>query len=240
MKKKTKSVMQTSERLWVERQPTPTSCGPTCLHAIYRWYHEVISLAELIPAIPSLHGGGTLAVHMGIDALSRGYQADLYSSNLRVLDPSWFPGTSTSIAGKLQASRRVRSNKKERLELSALETFVTNGGNLVMTALTRALLRKHLLLGRPILAGLSATFLYWVAREISKTGKPDDLAGNPEGHFVVLHGYDSSSKMVTVHDPYPDAPFDGDHQYMVHIDRLLNAILLGILTHDSNILVIHK
>lgn len=240
MNKASRSQNFRSERFWVERQPTPTSCGPTCLHAIYRWFGQDVPLDALIPAIPALNEGGTLAIHMGVDALARGYQTDFYSCNLRVLDPSWFPGSAAKLIEKLSQSKKLRRSRKERFELEALETYVRNGGNLIMEALTRALLRKHLLLGRPILTGLSATFLYWEAREVPETGKPDDLGGKPEGHFVVLHGYDSPTKMVTVHDPYPQAPFPGDHCYVVHIDRLINAILLGVLTHDANILVIHQ
>ncbi len=240
MKKNAKPKGSGSDRFWVERQPTPTSCGPTCLHAIYRWFGQDVSIEELIESVPSLDEGGTLAIHMGIDALARGYRTDFYSCNLRVLDPSWFPGTQALLIEKLSLSKKVRRKRKERFELEALELYVRNGGNLYMEALTRSLLRKHLLLDRPILAGLSATFLYREAREVPETGKPDDIGGKSEGHFVVLHGYEPSTKMVTVHDPYHQAPFPGDHRYAVHIDRLINAILLGVLTHDANILVIHK
>lgn len=177
---------------------------------------------------------------MGVDALERGYRADFYSCNLRVLDPSWFPGTAASLIEKLSASRKVRRSKKERFELEALESYVLKGGNLKMEALTRALIRNHLLHGHPILAGVSATFLYNEAREVPETGKPDDLGGKPEGHFVVLHGYESASRHVTVYDPYPKAPLSVDHRYSVHIDRLINSILLGVLTHDANILIIYK
>jgi hypothetical protein len=229
-----------TDRFWIEQQPTETSCGPTCLHAIYRWYGDDVPLDHLIPAIPALDGGGTLAIHMGVDALERGYHTDFYSCNIRVLDPSWFPGTDASLIEKLRASRKVRRSKKERFELEALEIYVRNGGNLRMEALTRALIRNHLLRGHPILAGLSATFLYNEPREVPETGKPDDLGGKPEGHFVVLHGYESVTRLVTVYDPYPKAPLSVDHRYSVHIDRLINSILLGVLTHDANILIIYK
>ncbi len=240
MRKNTKPKGSISARFRVERQPTPTSCGPTCLHAIYRWFEQDVTIEELIASVPALDEGGALAIHMGIDALTRGYRTDFYSCNLRVLDPSWFLGTSASLIEKLRLSKKVRRKRKEKFELEAMERYVRDGGNLYMEELTRSLLRKHLLLNRPILARLSATFLYREAREEPETGRPDDLGGKSEGHFVVLHGYEPSTKMVTVHDPYHKAPFPGDHRYAVHIDRLINAILLGVLTHDANILVIHK
>jgi hypothetical protein len=36
-----------------------------------------------------------------------------------------------------------------------------------------------------------------------------------------------------------DNPKYGSQYYKVGIDRLLGAILLGVLTHDANLLVIH-
>lgn len=209
------------------------------MHGIYRWFDHEISIEDLIAAIPFLPEGGTLAVHLGLDALARGYRVELYSCNLRVLDPSWFPGTPESLMEKLQASRKVRRSTKERFELEALERFVQAGGNLMMEALTRNLLRKHLRKGEPMLTGLSATFLYGEKREVSATGEPDDLGGKSEGHFVLLHGYDHAARKVTVHDPYPHIPVDENNCYSAHIDRLINAILLGVLTHDANILVVH-
>lgn len=229
-----------SDAFEILRQPTDTSCGPTCLHAIYAWHGKQVNVETLIEAVPTLPHGGTLAVYLGIDALRRGFEARLYSCNLRVLDPSWFPGKPAQLLGKLAASREVRESRREREELRALETFVDCGGELGMEPVTRDLLRRHLAgpSPSPILTGLSATFLYRDCRENPVTGDPDDLRGQPEGHFVVLFGYDRPAKEVMVHDPYPHTPFEGNHRYAVHIDRLINAILLGVLTFDANILVI--
>jgi hypothetical protein len=43
---------------------------------------------------------------------------------------------------------------------------------------------------------------------------------------------------VLVADPMYDNPVSKTHRYEVSIDRLINAILLGILTQDANLLVI--
>ncbi|MCB1124424.1 MAG: C39 family peptidase [Verrucomicrobiae bacterium] len=221
-------------------QPSATSCGPACLHSIYTWYGLESDLQDIIDKTPTVKGGGTLAVNLGLHALSRGFKTVLYSCNLRVLDPSWFPGKRKFLVAKLAASREVRSGNKEKAELASLEQYVNQGGKLTMTALTRSLLRKHLRKGEPLLTGLSATFLYGHPREIPETGENDDLRGESEGHFVILHGFDRANNTVTVHDPYPHSPFGEELHYPVHIDRLLNAILLGVLTHDANILVLRK
>jgi hypothetical protein len=44
----------------IERQPDYTTCGPTALHAIYRYYDDPIDLATVIAETPKLPTGGTL------------------------------------------------------------------------------------------------------------------------------------------------------------------------------------
>lgn len=224
--------------LVVEPQPTETSCGPTCLRGVYQYLGLEVPVEDLIEAIPSLAGGGTLAVMLGVDALKRGFGAKLYSCNLRVLDPSWFPGTRESLRERLRASHSVRKKPKDLGELKALELFLDLGGDLRMEPLTRELIRRHLNDNRPILTGLSSTFLYRDKRTSPLTGQPDDLAGQSEGHFVVLSHYDRETRTVTVNDPWPHSPFEDPHRYHVHIDRLINAILLGVLSYDANLLVL--
>ncbi len=54
----------------------------------------------------------------------------------------------------------------------------------------------------------------------------------------MLCGYDKEKREVLVADPYKMNPVSNDHYYMVSIARLLGAVLLGILTHDANLLII--
>jgi hypothetical protein len=232
------SSAQPTSTFSISRQKTPTSCGPTCLNAVYAWFERPVAVERLIEEIPSLPDGGTYAVYLGIDALRRGYKALIHSWNLHLLDPSWFPPKKEVLLEKLSSSRAYRKGKKERKALEALETYIELGGEISMEPLTRELLRRHLIKGRPVLTGLSSTFLYQQVRQIPSTGEDNDLEGEPEGHFVVCHGYNRAEKKVTVHDPYPNTPFPTQHRYEVHIDRLINAILLGVLTYDANLLVI--
>ena len=64
----------------------------------------------------------------------------------------------------------------------------------------------------------------------------DDLRGEPMGHFVVLSGMQDDT--VFVADPYKENPLAGKSYYDVPINRLLNAILLGIVTYDANMLIV--
>ena len=92
----------------------------------------------------------------------------------------------------------------------------------------------------PILTGLSATYLYNCARERLSGYRLlyDDIQGVPTGHFVVLTGYDREAKNVWIADPLKPNPFSEFDQYAVNINRLICAIMLGILTYDANLLII--
>ena len=107
-----------------------------------------------------------------------------------------------------------------------------------MEDLSKSLIRKFLNRSQPILTGLSATFLYRSARELSSESEYDDVRGQPMGHFVVLSGYDRENRTVLVTDPFRPNPVSTGHNYQVSMDRIIGAILLGIVTYDANLLVI--
>ena len=107
-----------------------------------------------------------------------------------------------------------------------------------MQDLNAALIRRYLNRSVPILTGLSSTYLYLCEREIEPGGEPNDVLGVPNGHFVVLCGYDKQRRKVRVADPYLPNPLGEQHHYEVCVDRLICAILLGVLTYDANLLLV--
>ena len=187
--------------LEVHPQPTDTSCGPTCLHAVYRFFGDVVPLGKLIQEIPAVEGGGTLTVCLANHALKRGYRATIHTYNLRVFDPTWFPALSADLAAKLELEARGRSGKRKEAIRAYLE-FVKLGGQVLFEDLTAEVIGSLLGRGVPVLTGLSATFLYRARREHPKTDQPDDILGEPVGHFVVLAGYDRGVRTVRVADPH--------------------------------------
>ncbi len=52
-----------------------TSCGPTCLHAVYAYYNDNLTHDNLTGEVQILEGGGSLAAFMGCHAHKRGYRA---------------------------------------------------------------------------------------------------------------------------------------------------------------------
>lgn len=219
-------------------QPDDTTCGPTCLHAVYRHLGAPLPLQRVIDEVTPLATGGTLAVYLGLHALERGFGATLYTFNLEVFDPTWFEG-GTDLRERLAARSRARTDPRLRLAIEAYGDFLTLGGRIRFEELRPDIIRRHLLEGRPILTGLSATYLYGCAREVDRDGRLeyDDVGGDPTGHFVVVHGYDPGTDSVLVADPLHANP-RGSHNYRVGVLRLLGAILLGVLTYDGNLLVL--
>jgi hypothetical protein len=229
--------LETRLRLDILPQPDDTTCGPTCLQAVYRFYGKDVPLEKVIAQVPHLEGGGTLAVYLACHALRRGMSAIIYTYNLQVFDPTWFrPGV--DIRTKLAAQVREKKNPKLRQASEAYTEFLDLGGELRFQELDSALIRKYLKQQKPILTGLSATYLYRQAREYGPKNDHDDIRGEPSGHFVVLCGYDREERTVLVADPYLPNPLAEGQYYEISIDRVRNAILLGVLTYDANLLII--
>lgn len=224
-------------KLEILRQPNDVTCGPTCLHAIYRYYGDDISLQQVISEVGMLEGGGTFASLLGSHALRRGYAVTLYTYNLQVFDPTWFTAE-VDMRQKLLARLAFKSQRKQKVATSAYLDFIEKGGIVKLHDLTPALIRKFLNRSVPILTGLSSTFLYRSKREFGPNDDADDIRGEPIGHFVVLSGYHHDNREVMVNDPLFDNPYFRNHQYHVNIYRLISAILIGVLTYDGNLLII--
>ena len=154
-----------------------------------------------------------------------------------MFDPTWFTEKG-SLAEKLKAQAAIRNDEKISFATQGYLEFLEMGGKLVFEDLTIGLIRKFLKKSIPILTGLSSTYLDRSVRENPDTDLDDNIAGTPTGHFVVLSGYDKEKREVLVADPYKMNPVSKDQYYMVSIARLLGAVLLGILTHDANLLII--
>lgn len=224
----------------IAAQPDEVSCGPACLHGIYQFLGDDISLAEVIGGVDMLSsgGGGTLDVFLANHALARGYRATLYTYNLHLFDPTWALLPVPDLIGRLRAQAEAKEDAKLRLASAGYIRFLELGGQLRFEDLRPALVRRILGRGVPVMTGLSATYLYQARREIPETCAADDVRGQPAGHFVVLSGYDRATRLVDIADPYEWNPISGQRYYSVDLHRLIGAVFLGSLTYDANLLVI--
>lgn len=221
-------------------QPDDFTCGPTCLHAVYNYYGEDITLTDVISQTQRLENGGTLGVLLAGQALKRGYKATIYTYNLEMFDPTWFASSRINLSDKLRKQAEVKRGARFQTATKAYLQFLESGGKVRFEDISASLIRRFLKEGIPILTGLSATYLYRTAREYGVDDDYDDIRGHPSGHFVVLCGYDRERKMVTVADPMQPNPVAESALYEVSFDRLIGAILLGTLTYDDNLLIIEQ
>lgn len=221
-------------------QPDETTCGATCLHAIYRYWGFDETLPAVVERMHRMPQGGTFAVFLAVDALRHGMTASLYTYNLLVFDPTWFRGLSApEFAERLLQQKEAKRDPRLQNVTPGYIEFLRRGGRLRFRDLTVDLLRRLLVRGLPIITGLSSTYLYRHSREYGPADTPDDIRGTPAGHFVVIAGYDPGHERVLIVDPYQPHPYGPTHEYWISAARAVGAILLGIVTHDANLLILH-
>jgi hypothetical protein len=222
----------------VEQQPDDVTCGPACLHGIYRHYGDHVSLDTVTAELRMLDRGGTLDVFLANHALQRGYKATLFTYNLELFDPTWFELSNEEIRARLEAQASVKRWKRLQAATRGYDKFLRLGGKLKLRDLEPSLLRKFLKRGVPVITGLSATYLYRAMRDVPETNEDDDVRGEPVGHFVVLTGYRRDTREILIADPVQSNPLVSSRYYAVKTPRLIGAILLGTMTYDANLLVI--
>jgi hypothetical protein len=222
----------------IERQPDYTTCGPTALHSIYRYYDDPIDLATVIAETPKLPTGGTLGVHLSVHALQRGYEVTTWLCSVRHMDPTWF-AQPTDLLAKLKARAAAKgfdADPRYGPAMEAVERYLELGGEVVWGDLSPELIATQMANGTPLLTGTNGTYLYQCARETDDG--PDDIRGEAFGHFVVICGFDSDDQSVAIADPLLDNPAHGTKYYRASVHRLIGAIFLGVGSDDGNLLLI--
>jgi hypothetical protein len=223
-------------------QPDDVTCGPTCLRKVYDFYGLEVDVQEVLGEIDRNEDGGTLGVYLGTSALRRGFRARIYSYDLRIFDPTWIRLPPAELREKVRQRIPYTPDPKAMRCAQAYERFLALGGELAFEELTPALLKGILDRDHPILAGLSATYLYGFKRERWDDGSDcavdDDVRGSPTGHFVVIVGYEHWGRAFSLRDPSEHVPVSDDGRQVVEAQRLTNAILLGDLTYDAVLLEI--
>lgn len=230
--------------LEMDSQPDDESCGPTCLHSIYRYYGLDVALEDIISTLERSNSGGTLTPLLGKHALLKGFDAVIYVNNLNIFDPTWFKKSHASseiLMAKLRNQGKFKQSKDFAQASTAYQDFLELGGSIRFKTLDTTTLKEYFDKKIPVITGLSSTYLYRTAREcFTSEGESyfDDIVGEPCGHFVVLCGYNDKKKLIVVADPYRKNPFTHTNYYTVSSKRIINAILLGVFTYDANLLII--
>jgi len=225
--------------LSVPAQPDDESCGITCLQAIYNYYKDPAPFEQLQNEIEHWNTGGTVGVNLARHALSRGYSAEIYTYNIKIFDPTWKNLAEKELASKLKLRQRKSRSKKQKKVIGFYKDFLRKGGAIKFDDLDESLLDRLFAKRRPIICGLSATYLYQNMRE-TPNNEENDIVGNPVGHFVVVSEWDAKLRVVTIQDPLRKNPISETGTYRLPFVKFSNAVMLGILTYDENLLVIAK
>lgn len=223
----------------ISPQPDELTCGPAVLHAVYRFWGIDLPLNHVIDEVACVPGGGTAAVMLALHAELHGLDAVIYTCSLPMFDPTWFRPGAPPIRDRLLEQARVKKlDPKLQVVTEAYVRYLDNGGEVQMEDLTLDLLAKHLGEGKPLIMGVSATWLYRCMRDRQDDMYRDDIAGEPTGHFVVVHGIDTENRRAWIADPFCEKPWPGSHHYEIDADRLIAAMMLGVTSYDAKLLVL--
>jgi hypothetical protein len=225
-------------------QPDDVTCGPTCLLKVYSFFGLDLPLETVVGEIERNEDGGTLAVFLGVSALARGFRARLYPYDLGVFDPTWEGLDPEELSEKVHSRIPHLESSKEIRAARAYLRFIEEGGEIAFDELTPDLIKGIVDRERPVLIGLSATYLYRMMRErhdpVTHELLDDDVAGDPIGHFVVVTGYEQWGRRFVLLDPSAHVPVAPGGRQVVEAWRLTNSILMGNMTYDGVLLEIWK
>jgi hypothetical protein len=197
------------------------------------WGHEADLEAITSRMVEVEPGGGTLAVTLACDAIRNSLSAVVYTCNMGVFDPTWFRTGDSGVEQSLREQLATKGGERLRQQTEAYLEYLRLGGELVFADLNQELVRECLCRGLPIIAGISSTYLNLEERTTTD-GQDDDVRGEPAGHFVVLAGYRDSAILIAD----PGGTEAKSRQYWCDSERVIAAVLLGVITHDANLLVL--
>lgn len=210
------------------KQPTDDTCGATTLHAMYQHLGLDVPIDILVNTITQFPNGGTADAYLAMDALERGLKVSVYTSNIRVFDPSWIGLPQEQLADRLHKFSEYIKDKDEIVSQIAglFSMFIRKGGRVNINIDDMGSLKAVLKHG-PVIAGVSYDWLMCEERE----------NGGLTGHFIVVDSYDEESDTFTISDPWDGK--NGQH-YKVRYDLMNKALLLGTLTNDGSFIRIEK
>lgn len=224
-----------SSNFVISHQPTGTTCGPTALHSVYASYGDTVLLDDVVKSVTTLQSGGTIDAFLGVDALQRGYNATILTTNLYVFDPTWATLDYGTLAEKLTHAYYLAEHDENRRDVIAgYIKFLQLGGRITICRSMPVAVFMRLEHFFPVICGVSYTALFNCERYDDPTDTSDEF-GTSLGHFIVVHNYDSKQQKVTVADPW-----DGDcgQHYNISVDELNRALLYGTLTNDGGMLIV--
>src|SRR5690606_12317762 len=119
--------------LRIDPQPDEETCGPTALHAVYRYHGDPVTIEDVVREVTFLPSGGTLSVYLALHALARGYRTTIYTCNVKLFDPTWFdpdPGPEQGRGSDGAAQRQAVLPRRSVQEKLRQQHRIKGGGKL--------------------------------------------------------------------------------------------------------------
>jgi hypothetical protein len=154
--------MESRLQLDILAQPDNVTCGPTCLHAVYRFYGDQLPLDQVIQRDSAASRRWDIGCFAGVPRFAPRLRRDHFDVQSADLRPD-LVSAPISLAWRIVCELRWPSSGSSKLAcgergLSGIATDL--GGRIQMEDFTSRLIRRYLKREIPILTGLSATYLY--------------------------------------------------------------------------------
>jgi hypothetical protein len=172
------------------------ACGPTSLQQILRYYGIDNGMEEILRSV-KMFSFGTPTVYLAMGAKKMGLDVKIVTLDVDYVDPSWKGITGDVIAGKLRERLKlVNLDENIRLRTEGLAEALESGVELEIEAPSKEILINNIKKGVPPIITVSYNILHGRMRKTS-AGNRDDVKGFPDGHFVVVNGYDEKNFIIT-------------------------------------------
>lgn len=207
------------------------NCGPNALAQLMSFYGKEVDPLELVKQTRMMGDFGTWDADIGKTATLYGFKPRIITLNINTFTPQWYSLGKQALIKKLQQRAKKVKGKLQKQNAQSFVDYLRAGGKLAFKPISREFLIDRLK-KRPIIVGLSSTYLYKLPPK--KQQKID--ADFENGHFVVLDGYDPKTDKFSVVDPWYKIPFSKSGRYKLKSDELIAAIYLGEATYDCTVL----
>lgn len=226
-------------------QPTNNTCGYAALATLLSYYGREYQPEELVRRVvqPKDSEGtshGSVTAQLADWCQTEGFQADMYASDMYVLDLSWQDKSSEQIKKRLEEVKSKRKNAIlgehwMNVYEEAYIAMLNHGANLtVVQFITNELLYK-LLKDGPVYTNICLNALSGRGRTTNpglREDVVDDIKGGIATHSVVIYGNDEEGNFL-VSDPW-DGLTTSSPEYMIL------AIEAAQIECDNQIFVIEE
>jgi hypothetical protein len=221
-------------------QPTNNSCSQSSLAMLLSYYGKQFTPEDIMEIIPvRLRDDGTpwgtINQNLATWCLGEGFDVDLYSADIEIIDLSWMGLEKDEVIKRLEETKKTRDvpiygPEISRFYIDSYIDFLNSGGRLhIEPYMTTKLLDECLAKG-PILACTESNILHSSGRSVHpelRTGVEDAVNGILANHSIVIVGKDDEGRYK-----YMD-PWVSPGSKTIEPEHLLAAMASSVIECDN-------